>query len=277
VATGPGVIGHRVSTAPTCGMPSGRPRGLQQMDVNTLFSMPRADRLDWYRNMLGPYRQQVRTSAACHGIPTQLLATAILNELADINWTDVWQQRLGMSGSLGIAQIQVDTALQHGLLDFPGDDARIRREQLRCAADSRHGVCLRSRDSIRRSLVYRRLTIPEFAIEAAARRIAQLIELMRQNLTRPWQQRFSFRLAPGTQLASPNDIYSYIAGGSRREQELNLSEMVVAAYNSPDIVIARNRASITPGASGFIYRNGTIHGQNSRSIAGDLFDANLFH
>jgi hypothetical protein len=54
--------------------------------------------------------------------------------------------------------------------------------------------------------------------------------------------------------------------------------MVIAAYNSPDIVIAMD-----PGVSILLggdesghYRNGRIHGFNGASIAADLYDANLF-
>ncbi len=243
-------------TVPTCQPPSGTltPLGLSEMDVRTLGAMSPQKRLTWYSNQLNKYQSEVRGSAACNMIPQQLLATVILNELADINWMDTWQQSLSTSGSLGIAQIQVSTAKSHGLVTQPGDTLPL--------SDA---------------AVAKRLTIPQYAIEAAAREIHELIDRMTKNLSNPWQQHFAFTLTAFSQLASPNDIYSYIAGATQRDKELNLSELVVAAYNSPGIIDAKQQASVTPSAPTFIYRNGTIHGGNSRFIARELYDNNLFH
>jgi hypothetical protein len=126
-------------------------------------------------------------------------------------------------------------------------------------------------------LVHRRLSIPQYAIEAAAREIRRLLDRATQRRTNPWQRRFSFSLPRMTQLSQPNDIYNHIAGANQQEKEMNLAEMVAAAYNSPGIIDARQQASITPGSSRFIYRNGTIHGANARMIAGDLHTQRLFH
>ena len=127
------------------------------------------------------------------------------------------------------------------------------------------------------SLVRQRLTIPVFAVEAAAREIRIILDKMIKNAANPWQVRFSFRLTSFSQLSTPNDIYNYIDGSNPREKEMNLAEMVVAAYNSPDIVVAQKPSSIDRNDKAFIYRNATIHGANSRSIAAHLFDENLFH
>lgn len=264
-------------------MPSGTTQTLEEMDVSTLFNMPLADRLDWYQAKLNPYRSQVYNSATCHKIPPELLATTILNELGDINWQDTWQQTLGLNGSLGIAQIQVDTALAHGLLDFEPDDAMIsQRAMTRCRSASLSGTqCIGDPDrfasTIRRNLVYHRLTIPEFAVEAAARRIAQILDQMTQHLTNPWQKNFNFTLSKIDSLSHPKQIYDFIDGRSQSDKEANLAEMVVAAYNSPEIVIAQQQASIDSSSVGFIYANGTIHGSNASFIARELHDSNLFH
>jgi hypothetical protein len=264
--------------------PSGRPQGLEEMDVNTLFSMTLPDRLAWYRRMLQPFEPQVQASARANIVPPQLVATVILNELADINWQDVWQQRLGMNGSLGIAQIQVDTALAHGLTTQPGDAQRIQQSAQQahtmCLIMSRGGYCPSPQtyaDWTRRELTRVRLTIPQFAVEAAAREVRRILDRMTQRLTNPWQQRFRFTLTSVAGLAQPNDVYNHIDGADRKAKELNLAEMVVAAYNSPGIMDAQQQASITPGAAGFIYNNGTIHGSNARLIAEELHDQNLFH
>lgn len=256
--SGPGSVRKAVASstpiAAACAEPTGTYQGLSEMDVRTLFNMTLKDRLDWYKKQLGAYAAQVRASASCNGIPPQLVATVILNELGDINWQDVWQQWLGQNGSLGVAQIQVSTAKAHKLVQFPSDTAPL--------SDS---------------TVRQRLTIPQYAIEAAAREVRQILDRMTSKLSNPWQKHFAFTLTSVSSLSQPNDIYNHIHGSSQRQREMNLAEMVVAAYNSPGIVDAQKQASITPGNPGFIYRNGTIHGGNSRFIAGELFDANLFH
>jgi hypothetical protein len=258
------------------------------MDVHTFSRMTSAQRRAWYTQMLVPYDAQVRQSAACNGIPPQLLATVILNELADINWIDVWQQRLGMNGSLGIGQIQVDTAEAHGLVEFPGDRQRIHREAQEAwqmcmqfsVMGEPGGVCpsvSTYEHLLHRDMVRHRLTIPEYAVEAAAREIRRLLDQACQNAGNPWPSRFSFSLSSMSALARPADVYNHIAGATQVDKEMNLSEMVVAAYNSPQILVARQQASITPGHPNQIYRNGMIHGRNSRSIAADLYRENLFH
>ncbi len=274
----------------TCGPPGGapQPRGLETMDVMTLSRMSAADRNSWYQRMLLAYRAQISRSAACHGIPSQLLATVILNELADINWTDVWQQRLGMNGSLGIGQIQVTTAERNRLVEFPGDRRRLQQDALTanrlCSLMSTPGMgggmCPTPAEYERmlsREMVRRRLTIPEYAIEAAAREIRRILDEACVNQRRPWVARFGFTLTTMASLTSPADLYNHIAGSSALEREQNLSEMVVAAYNSPQILIAQQQASVTWGSPQQIYRNGMIHGANSRSIAADLHRSRTFH
>lgn len=237
----------------TCGSPTGTPQGLSEMDVGKLSNMTATDRLKWYTQQLGSYKNELRNSAACNRIPQQLLATVIINELADINWQDVWQQRFGLDGSLGIAQIQVKTAKSHDLVLQPTDKSAPSDGEIK-----------------------KRLTIPAYAIEAAAREIKLILEEMTKNRSNPWQQSFAFSLTSMSSLGTPNDIYNYIAGTNPREQEQNLAEMVTAAYNSPDILRAKQHASITQGAVGFIYSNGTIHGSNASWIARELFDNNLY-
>lgn len=275
-------------SVPACGLPRGTPQsqGLEEMDVNTFARMSAAQRMAWYTRMLVPYDTQVRQSANCNGIPPQLLATVILNELADINWLDVWQQRLGLNGSLGIGQIQVDTAINHGLATFPGDQQRTQSQaqqawRLCTQMSAMHGggICpsISTYENIlQRNMVKHRLTIPEYSIEAAAREVRRLLDQACANLGNPWPQRFSFTLTSMSSLGRPNDIYQHIAGTSVRAKEENLAEMVVAAYNSPQILIAQQQSSITPGPNQ-IYRNGMIHGSNARFIAVELLTNNLFH
>lgn len=270
-------------SAPVCGIPSGKPESLETMDFETFSSMSAKGRRAWCLKHLGPLEKGLRSSAACHSTPPQLLATVLLNELADINFLDVLQQAVKIPrGSLGIAQIQVSTAVSDGLLDFPGDDQLIQQQAIQLRKSLRWtGAGGRSLDDykkmVRFALVRERLTIPQFAVEAAAREIRILLDRMTKNLDKPWQQQFSFTLTSLSQLARPEEIYDYIKGDTQKDAEMNLAEMVVAAYNSPDIIIAKQKSSITWGDPKLIYRNGVIHGHNSRFIAGQLYDENLFH
>ncbi len=273
-----------------CGPPPGNPapQGLEEMTVRTLARKSPKQRVAWYKKKLHAYKAQVLRSAACNGIPSQLVATVVLNELADIDWRDVWQQRLDLGGSLGIAQIQVDTAEANNLVFYPSDFKQIQQR-----ATSVHDICraisagrlggIRSCRSpsqnekiIKRQMVIRRLATPQFAIEAAAREVRRLLDKACKNNQNPWAKRFSFTLNSMASLKSPKDIYNHIKGKDILEKKLNLSEMVVAAYNSPQILIAQKQASITPGNPKHIYRNGMIHGSNSRFIMKDLHNSKLF-
>jgi hypothetical protein len=261
-----------------------RTHELEEMDVQTWSNMTASQKEAWCRKHLTPIEQRIREVAETEKIPPQLLATVIMNELNDINSADITQQNWGAGGSLGIAQIQVSTALSHGLLDFPGDDDLIdrrAREQYRYRLqNSRQGIVATSLEDFRRrerwQLVRDRLTRPNMAVLAAGREIRRLIERMTQHRSNPWQAKFSFSLTDAALLRHTNDIYDYVDGTSQIEKEMNLAEMVVAAYNSPDIVIAQNQASITAGHEHFIYRNATIHGTNARSVAWRLYTFGMF-
>jgi hypothetical protein len=223
------------------------------MDVVSLGKMLSAERAKWYRDKLATYTGQMWNSAACNGIPRQLLATVILNELADIDSNDVWQHKIPfVGGSLGIAQIQIDTAKEHGLVDYPGEKKRSRQQ------------------------VRERLMIPQYAIEAAAREIRRLLDKACVEHSKPWVRKFSFSLDNMSSLKSPEDIYNHIAGKTQLEKEQNLAEMVAAAYNSPDILVAKLQTSITPKHPKLVYKNGLTHGKNARFIAEDLYRFGLF-
>lgn len=164
------------------------PQGIEQMDVNTFFEMSDSDRRRWYLNKLGKFQNQINESAVNNKVPPQLIATIILNELADIKQTDVYQQKIGMQvGSLGMAQIQVETAIKDGLVLFPGDSQRLDQEaQKRYELELLRSMSLQGgpmpKESLRkqaeREMVSHRLTIPQYAIEAAAREIRVLLNEM---------------------------------------------------------------------------------------------------
>jgi len=236
------------------------------MDVDTLFSMPLPDRLAWYRTKLCPYRNQLLESATGNKVPPQLIATVILNELGDINAGDLLQDAFNAdNSSVGPAQMQIKTALEFAHVDVP---APIHSKGQRDVA----------------RYVSRRLQIMQIAIEAAAREIKRLLELMTENKMSPWQTQHHFK-PPSVVDAFGSDVrqlyyqQGQIWGRIPTERFMSLCDLVIAAYNSPNIVIAT-----TPGVSEFIkpsnssttYMNGRIHGANGAWIGGEIHDAGLF-
>src|SRR5574341_1015377 len=96
---------------------------LEIMTPDTLRSKTSVERLNWYENKLSPCRQELKESADRNNIPMELLNTIILNELSDINLLDIGQEWIGVGkGSVGIAQIQIDTAIFHKLVDVTEKD-----------------------------------------------------------------------------------------------------------------------------------------------------------
>lgn len=233
-----------------------------RMDPDTLFAMSDPALIEWIVGCLGRFQAQLFESSQAHQIPMQLLAVVILNELGDIGSIDALQDGLSTStGSLGIAQIQVDTAMRDGLVDLAPGAARtgLRR------AGSSPGVSL-SREEIERGERLRTaqlLQVPQVAIEAAAREIELLLNRMARNYSRPWQIQHGFT-ATGPM---GNVIYDHVGGGSEFNRERNLAQMVSGAYNSPDIITARDISH---------FPNATTHGNNAYVLAGELFRFQIF-
>lgn len=274
------------------------PRNLVYMDPRDFGLKTAAQRRDWYLAKLGAFENQLRESAEDHQIPIRLLAAVILNELANIDLRDIAQDAaLVLSGSLGIAQIQVDTVIRDDL--FPNMrqneiDAAY-NEYLQATAHNRELLNILAQlskaETGRRMAIRKRLRVPQHAIDAAAREIRQLLWLMVANLDKPWQTSFEFKWR-GYRLASPELLYGEIGakvwcrstdevaqGGDfaavrgkegkdpQREREKNLAYLVAAAYNSPDVI---RTATLSR------YVGARTHGQNACAIASDLYDFGLF-
>lgn len=214
---------------------------------------------------LGKYANQIYESATSNKIPPQLLATVILNELADISWGDITQEAWPFSrGSLGIAQIQVSTAVRHNLV--PG--------QLIHSPGP-----LQSQPPPNPAVVANRLRIPQFAIEGAARYIRIILEKMCANTDKPWMQAYRFNLTNFNQISRAQDIYNYVAGTNEVEKEATLAKLVAAIYNSEDIVIAQKYESVDENKvsdKSARYWQAIVHGNNATSIARLLYRLSLF-
>lgn len=234
-----------------------------QMDVNTLFSRDDAGRATWYVDKLGTLQAQLAESAAAHHLPMQLLAVVVLNELADFNGLDVYQNKPSTyGGSVGIAQIQISTAQANGLVDLPSNASETgwaRSGSTKPRFKSPAELAKKGRQM----RISQLLQVPQVAIEAAAREIESLIKRMAAHLTQPWQQAHYFT-ATGPQ---GDAIYKHVGTGDQQSREGALAEVVCGAYNSPDIIAA-------PDTSGF--RNASVHGANANELAQDLYRFRLF-
>src|SRR5262249_13298441 len=151
--------------------------GLGMDPAHFFEEMQPADRAAWYLQRLGPYQDQLYESALNNDVPMQLLATVILNELSDIGALDILQsgKPFAPSGSLGIAQIQVSTAVKDRLFDISDDDAQHAFDRWYAG-----GMMLGSQTDAEQKAFGRKvraselLQTPQFAIEAAAKEIAVL-------------------------------------------------------------------------------------------------------
>lgn len=232
------------------------------MDVNTLASRDDAGLADWYVQRLASLQAQLLESARAHHLPMQLLAAVILNELADINALDVLQSGPStFRGSLGIAQIQIDTARRDNLVDLP---AGAHRTGWRLSGAHAHDIDDPTMvDMGQRLRVGQLLQVPQIAIEAAAREIEMLLTRMAANRTQPWQVDHAFN-ATGPQ---GDAIYTQVGTGNQMEREGTLADAVCGAYNSPDVITASNTST---------FSNARIHGANANGLAQDLYRFRLY-
>jgi hypothetical protein len=231
---------------------------LETFSVRELAALSFDQRQARYTRLLGPYEVFLRASAARNVVPPQLLAAIILNELNDISPQDLLGDKRH-PGSIGMAQISVETARHFGLVDGPPLEALLQAPNAFAASALAETFTEQSR-----------LRQPKFAIEAAARYIRHLVGQMARHRERPWQKLHGFSLRDASDLRGPQDLYRFFGPGGPVLLEERAAQAVAAAYNSPDIVIAQHPESIDPDSPAFIYRNGTIHGRNASFVAEDL-------
>ncbi len=191
----------------------------------------------WSLRKLGPYQDQLRESATSNQIPMQMLAALILTELGDIDsLTDSDQ----IAGSIGIAQIQPETAKQHNLVDLSSTTNVGKETELTT-----------------------KLKIPQYAIEAAARELAYQLKELDKNKRKEWALKHGYAGGGPRGEASTEDVL----GDNYVDQLASLTEMVVAAYNSPDIAKTDTIEN---------YPNGAKHGKNASYVANFIALTNLF-
>ena len=247
---------------------------LEIMTPDTLRSKSFSERLNWYENKLSPCSQELKESADRNNIPTELLSTIILNELADINLLDLGQEWIGVGkGSVGIAQIQIDTAIFHKLVDVTVED--IQKYQNSNEAVQKFGGKKPPRNETIRIITGGKLSEPVIAIEAAAREIRKILENIKACSSSPWTNNFlngEIILSNG----NPNQIYNFIKGESLKEKKINLARMVAAPYNSTGIECVENPGNPFSPNDGGPFSNPRRRSELAAFIAEDLFNVNLF-
>ena len=255
----------------------------------------RKTRCDWYRSRLGQYVSEINNAAAAARIPPELLATVILNELADVGVEDVeqdqaiawtqgdykkylldseagyirvgrwWTQRPISSWSFGIAQIQPDTALRYNAVHVPPHLSGDRERTVFYVAFS---------------LLNRTVNI-----HAAARVIKGILQDIKRYQAGPWA-RFFIRAgerfnaeSPYAALKPPPSADSRVM---HRERQRNLAQFVVAVYNSYGILTNTNPEQVphpreVPSerkGDPEKYPNALLHSLNAQEIAEDLYASN---
>jgi hypothetical protein len=248
---------------------------LEIMRPDTLRSKSFNERLNWYENKLRPCNKELKESADRNNIPVELLSTIILNELSDIDLLDLGQEWIGVGkGSVGIAQIQIETAIFHKLVDVSEED--IHEYQDSNEGARRFDGKKPTRNEALSILVGKKLSEPGMAIEAAAREIRKILENIKACSSSPWTNNFltgEIALAKG----DPYQIYDFIKGDSQKEKRVNLARMVAGPYNSSGIECVQNPGNPFSPNDGGPFANPRKRSELAAFIAEDLFKGNLFN
>jgi len=249
------------------------------MEPSRFDKLDQEDQCEFIRNALGPHVDLIKSTAGAHDIPPSLLGMVILNELIDYGVVDQGQEHIPNLGSSGIAQINVQTAIEHNLVDVTQEEmdaciARFGTVDAAIAADAvRAGMEWVGFGSgpapmtARQLVVWEKLNEPKYAIEAAAREIDFALNRINSNLDKTWGSYF---------LEGPidrNDIYANIKVQRPNEtdpdkmrlmQKQAMALMVCASYNSPDLPLTTKPMTSNPYGGFFDdadhYKNGVLHG-----------------
>jgi len=224
---------------------------IERMTFSRFEKMTDTQRSDWFRRVLREEdRRYLKLYATKYHVPTALLTSVIVNELADISWKDVVQEYVPYPhGSFGIAQIQVDTAIRYNLVDVP-QSTELLSEIHKLLPDVDLYIFY-----LTDYAKYERFKIKELlcsdnavSIEAAARRLNQLIKEAANNQFGSWQKQFG-------------SLYEW----QLRDEIVTIDEveMIGAAYNSPDILKSRNSGNRYDNYDTVNYPDGRAQGMNA--------------
>jgi hypothetical protein len=256
----------------------------ERMDPQTIASMSDDQVLAWSLHQIGPYLGLISAAAQRHRLPPRLLATCILNELADYGLEDQLQEVFFSTGSVGMTQMEVLRAIEYHRVDISADDLAacesdtLAREPLGLSAGEAREYC-------RRYITWERLNEPRYAVEAAARELDWILDTMNANLARPWQERF---------LDGPLDRsnpYAHVRalpgpagqGGNSRDavavaREEALAVGVCTAYNAPSVMKAQAVVDEDgrEGLAKHAFRSARRHGRRAARLAALLVRGHVF-
>ncbi len=218
----------------------------------------------------------IQSSAQRNNVPPSLLALTILNELIAYGPVDQAQEHIANLGSSGMAQLQIERAIDHYLVDVTEEEidnhiqARFALNNAVDASLDHLTVAMLSetnRMRTRQYLVWEKLNQDKDAVEAAAREISYQLDRMNENQDKSWGSFF---------LEGPidrSDIYANIKVRAPREtdpekirlmQKKALALMVGGIYNTPDLAKTVKPMTADPYSGNFdggeTFKNGVNHG-----------------
>jgi hypothetical protein len=223
------------------------------MDVNTFSKLSCEEQYKWINDQIGPYKGTISETAKKHNIPPRLLATVILTELGDYDDADQWQEIIPNTGSVGMAQISVNTAIKHGLVDVSEEEiqdyinhyAPTTGPPNKLFPDYYESASPEVKENIRmharQRITWQRLNQPEIAIEAAAREIEFILSNVNDNLDNTWAK--SLLTGP---IDRRGDLYKNLKPCNNLhdpylvsiEKEGALATLVIGPYNSGTDVLS---------------------------------------
>jgi hypothetical protein len=249
------------------------------MDVKTLQAMTDEQVNAWATRQLFAHGNTIVAAARRHQIPPRLVATCILNELGDYGRSDQVQEHVGPPydrGSTGMAQITIDTAIRHRLVDVSPEEVEV--ELRRLSIPGLHPAAAQTIAFER--AIWGRLNQPADAIEAASREISLILHTLSQQPGAAWARQFLAggvidRARPHDNVQvpfAPNHAVFRNPRALQIEREKALARAVCAAYNSFDILVALNPGpaffqNIQPGEP---YVKARTHGENAANLFAGL-------
>ena len=250
------------------------------MDPDTFAAMEPKEKCEWIKEQIGPHMDTITKAANEHNIPPWLLAAVILNELADYNFKDQFQEWIFNRGSVGMAQINVKVAVRHGLVDVSA--AEVDRYLRSDVATANNPLWEEWYYGTIDYITWEKLNQPEYAIEAAAREIDLILQRANENLDKTWTKSLlngpidRDNLYANVRIQIPNERDPE---ERRILQKEGLALLVIAPYNTEPVISddfdlkspyhKRNR--------GESYRNGINHANNGVDLFVRLLeDCGLF-
>lgn len=147
-------------------------------------------RIAWAKKYLGPYLEALRSSAENNRIPVRLLATVVLNEMADYGIEDLLQEEIYHWGSVGISQMNVKRAIDSGLLkDYITEDEleEARNIEWRTPFGRKYRPF---KDNPELFVGWKKLNDPVISIEIAAKEVSRILNVLSANPKAPWARWF---------------------------------------------------------------------------------------